>query len=143
MARFAMSVRTDRPTEEVFAYMADLSNFSEWDPGVSRSVQVTGRGAGVGAEYELDASGSTLRYVVEDYDAPKKMVATASNRFITSVDTITVDPERGSCVVTYDADLLLNGPLKIGDPILKLVFNRIGEKAAGGLVDQLNGTRLS
>lgn len=142
MARYAMSVRTDRPADDMFAYMSDLSNFSEWDPGVSRAVQVKGAGPGPDAEYELDASGSTLRYVTEQFEPPGKMVATATNRVITSIDTITVEANGDGSVVTYDAELVLKGPLKIGDPILKLVFNRIGSKAADGLVTQLDGTRL-
>ncbi len=142
MASYAMSVRTDRPVDEVFAYMSDLTNFSDWDPGVSRAVQVKGSGPGPDAEFELDASGSTLRYVVQEYAPPRKVVATARNRFITSVDTITVEPDGAGSVVTYDADLVLNGVLKVGDPFLKLAFNRIGGKAADGLVDKLDGTRI-
>jgi carbon monoxide dehydrogenase subunit G len=144
MARYAMTVRTPLPPAEAFAYMSDLSNFDEWDPGVSRAEQVAGSGPAKGAEYELDASGSTLRYVVEHFDPPTKVRATASNRFITSVDTITVeadDPGAGS-LVTYDADLTLNGPLRLGDPLLKLAFDRIGDRAAKGLVAKLQGTRV-
>lgn len=143
MASYAMSVRTDRAPDEEFAYMADLSNFSEWDPGVSRAVQLKGNGPGPEAEFELDASGSTLRYVVQEYDPPRKVVATARNRFITSVDTITVEPDGTGSIVTYEADLVLNGVFKIGDPFLKLAFNRIGGKAADGLVDKLDGTLIS
>lgn len=144
MARYVMSVRTPMPPSDAFAYLSDLSNFDDWDPGVSRAEQVAGDGPGTGAEYELDASGSTLRYVVRQFDAPTKVQATARNRFITSVDTITVvadDPGPGS-IVTYDADLTLNGPLRLGDPLLGLAFKRIGDRAAEGLVAKLEGTRI-
>lgn len=144
MARYVMRVRTERPADEVFDFMADLSNFPEWDPGTKSAKQVAGDGPGVGAEYELEASGGTLRYVVKAYDRPRKVVARAQNRFVTSVDTITVSSEGAGagCVVAYDADLTLNGALKVGDPLLKLAFTRIGNKAAEGLTETLDGTRL-
>ena len=34
--------------------------------------------------------------------------------------------------MTYDADLTLKGPLGL-DPLLKLAFNRIGDRAVDGL----------
>lgn len=141
MARYEMRVRTERPAQEVFDYMADLRNFPEWDPGTKSAQQVKGEGPGLDAEYDLEAP-STLRYVVEAYDRPHKVVARAQNRWITSVDTITVKADSGSSVVGYHADLTLNGVLRFGDPLLKLMFNRIGGKAADGLVKQLDGTRL-
>ena len=35
--------------------------------------------------------------------------------------------------MTYDAELLLNGVLGLANPMLGLVFNRIGDRAAAGL----------
>jgi len=37
MARYAVHVRSPKPADEAFAYMADLSNFAEWDPGVEHA----------------------------------------------------------------------------------------------------------
>lgn len=142
MARYVMRVRTDRPADEVFDFMADLTNFPEWDPGTKSAKQLKGDGPGVGAEYELKASGAKLHYVVKSYDRPQKIVARAQNRFVTSVDTITVTGDGSGCVVAYGADLTLKGPLKFGDPLLKRAFDRIGDKAAQGLTKTLDGTRL-
>lgn len=142
MARYVMRVRTDRDVDDAFAFMADLTNFAEWDPGVSSAEQVKGDGPGLGAEYDVEASGSMLRYIVESYDEPKQFCARARNRFITSVDTIGVEPDGDGAIVTYDADLTLNGLLRIGDPLLGLAFKRIGDKAAAGLVERLDGIRL-
>ena len=43
--------------------------------------------------------------------------------------------------MTYDADLRLNGLLRIGDLGLRLVFDRIGDRAAAGLRRVLEGRR--
>jgi len=40
------------------------------------------------------------------------------------------------------AELTLNGPLGLADPLLALVFDRIGDKAAAGMVDALDGKKL-
>ena len=40
---------------------------------------------------------------------------------------------------TYTADLHLKGVLGLADPLLSLVFNRLGDRAAAGLRRQLDG----
>ena len=46
-------------------------------------------------------------------------------------------------MVTYDAELTLNGLLRIFDPVLGLGFKRIGDKAATGLIRALDGERIA
>jgi len=53
MARYVTSVATPLSATEAFSYMADVTHFVEWDPGVKRVRRVTGDGAGVGAAYDL------------------------------------------------------------------------------------------
>lgn len=143
MAKYEMRVRTEQPADEVFAYLADLRNFPEWDPGTEKAVQVEGDGPGVGARYELDASNQLFTYTVKAYDvAARTMVAEAPKSWITSLDTISVEPDGTGSIATYRAELTLTGALKLGDPVLQLLFNRIGGKAAEGLTEQLDGTRL-
>ena len=58
-----------------------------------------------------------------------------------SVDVITFEPtDDGGCRVTYDADLSLKGAFRFGDPLLGVVFGRIGDRAAGGLRRVLEAT---
>ncbi|QXC59294.1 SRPBCC family protein [Aquihabitans sp. G128] len=143
MAKYRMRVRTDQSPDEAFDYLADLRNFPEWDPGTKSAKQVRGDGPGEGASYELDASGQTFTYTVKAYDrVGRRVQAEAPKSWVTSQDTITVVPEGTGSVVTYEAILTLTGPLKLGDPILQVLFNRIGSKAADGLTEQLAGTRL-
>ena len=131
--------------EDAFAYLSDLARFDEWDPGIRRAEQVEGDGPGQGAVYELEASGTTLRYVVDLFEPPRVVRARARSTFISSVDTIGVEPDESSpgSIVTYDADLTLNGLLRVGDPLLKLAFDRIGDRAARGLAEKLEGERVA
>lgn len=123
--------------------MADLRNFAEWDPGVKRVTQVVGSGGGPDAEFDVVvASGRgelDLRYVTKAYDEPHLVLIEARSRMLTSIDRITVSESVSGCSVTYDAELVLNGPLRFADFVLKPLFNRIGGRAAQGLVTALAG----
>ena len=144
MARYLVRVRSPKSPAEVFAYMANLSNFAEWDPGVTRVNQSEGKGPGASAAYDVTVKGlpTPLRYRTTKFDSPNSIVARAETRFLTSLDTITVEGDGTGSIVTYDAELKLNGPLGLADPILRLTFGRIGDRAAAGLIRVLEGERL-
>jgi hypothetical protein len=144
MARYLVRLTTDRSPVETFAYLADFRSAAEWDPGVGSVELVAGVVPGPDAEYEVEASGSMLRYVTEVYEPPTTVRLRGRNRWVTSLDTITVAAhDGGGSVVTYDADLVLNGPLRLFDLALGLVFRPIGDRAAKGLARALDGTRVA
>ena len=137
MARYVTTVRSAKTPREAFAYMADLRNFAEWDPGVKAVRQVKGSGGGPDAVFDVTvvAPGPdlTLRYLTEEHDAPRNLLVVARSSVFTSIDRITVEPDGTGSVITYDADLRLNGVLRVGDLGLRLVFGQIGDRAAAGL----------
>ena len=137
MARYVTTVRSAKTPREAFAYMADLRNFAEWDPGVKAVRQVEGSGGGPDSVFDVTvvAPGRdlTLRYLTEEHDAPHNLLVVARSSVFTSIDRITVEPDGTGSVVTYDADLRLNGVLRIGELGLRLVFGQIGDRAAAGL----------
>lgn len=139
MARYVTTVRTHQTAAEAFAYMADLRHFADWDPGVRKVVQVAGEGAGAGAEFDVSVSGTTLRYVTTTYEPTTELVVVAKSRTLTSTDRVTVRRDGGATLVTYDALLELNGLLRLADPVLRLAFGRIGDRAAAGLRRALAG----
>jgi len=137
MARYVTTVRTAKTPREAFAYMADLRNFAEWDPGVKAVRQVEGSGGGPDSVFDVTVASPgrdlTLRYVTKEYDAPRNLLVVARSLVFTSIDRITVEPHDSGSVVTYDADLRLNGVLRVGDLGLRLMFGQIGDRAAAGL----------
>ena len=137
MARYVTTVRTAKTPQEAFDYMADLRNFAEWDPGVKAVRQVQGAGGGPDSVFDVTVAGIgrdlTLRYLTEEYDAPRNLLVVARSSVFTSIDRITVEPNGTGSVVTYDADLRLNGVLRVGDLGLRLMFGQIGDRAAAGL----------
>jgi Polyketide cyclase / dehydrase and lipid transport len=143
MARYVVTVLTARTPQDAFAYMSDLRNFAEWDPGVKRVTQVAGSGGGPGAVFDVVvASGRgelNLRYVTKEYDEPRLVLIEARSRMLASIDRVTVTGLPSGCSVTYEAILTLNGPLRYIDFVLSPVFKRIGGRAARGLVSALAG----
>ncbi|CAB4550903.1 unannotated protein [freshwater metagenome] len=117
--------------------MADLRNFAKWDPGVLTVTQVAGDGAGLGSSFDVAVKsvggGTVLRYETLEYDEPGNLLVEARNSKFTSIDRITVVAKDEGSIITYAAELLLNGCLSPLNPLLGLVFNRIGDRAAAGL----------
>lgn len=142
MARYVTRIETDMTPEDAFDFMADMRNFEQWDPGVSSAEQVEGDGPAEGAVYELEASGTTLRYVLEEYDRPNRFVAEANTGRLRSYDVIEVEASDGGSIVTYDATLELKGLFKVAEPIMKLAFQRIGSKADEGMQQALDGRKV-
>ncbi len=148
MARYVVHLRTPMPPAEAFAYMADLMNFADWDRGVDRVEQVKGDGPGPDAAFDvavkLPGRTMTLRYdTIAFDDASATMTAFAENALLTSEDTITVEADGDGSIVTYDAELKLKGLLALSDPLLGLTFKQIGDHAAAGLVEALDGEPIA
>lgn len=145
MAHFTTSVISPRTPAEAFAYMADLRNFASWDPGVDSVKQRVGEGGGLDAVFDVKVKapggGTTLRYVTTRHDAPNELLVRAESKVFTSVDRVRVEPHPDGSLVTYEADLTMNGLLNLFELPLKLVFQRIGGRAAAGLVTALDGRK--
>lgn len=146
MARYVVHVRTPLDPAAAFSYMADLNNFELWDPGVVDVEQVEGTSPVIGAEYDVTVQAVpkplTLRYRIITFDPDHVVVARAESTLLTSLDRITVDSDDDGTTVTYDAELTLSGPLALADPLLGIAFQRIGDRAAAGLIEALNGERV-
>jgi hypothetical protein len=147
MARYVVHVRSPKSPAESFAYVADLSNFAEWDPGVVKVEQTEGDGPGLDAVFDVAVKAIrgplVLRYRTTVYDPPGSIVARAQSHLLTSIDTITVVGDGTGSVVTYDAELTLNGLLGLADPLLGLGFKKIGDRAAAGLIGALDGEQVT
>jgi hypothetical protein len=146
MARFVDTVMTSTwSQEDAFAYMADVRNFAEWDPGTVRVEQVRGNVTGPDAAYDvtvrLGTRTTTLRYEVVEWDPPHRLVLEASKPWLHLRDEIVVDRVDSDTLVTYDAHLSLPGALDIFDKLLERKFREVGERGAAGLREKLEPVR--
>ena len=137
MAHYTASVETPRPLDEVFAYLSDFSTTEEWDPGVVEAKRVNGAAIGEGTEFRLVAKflgrANDLTYRIVEYDPPRAVTFRGESSTVVSQDTITFEKLAEGTRVTYDADLALKGLLGIADPLLRLAFKPVGDRALAGL----------
>lgn len=137
MAHYNASVDTPSPPDEVFAYLSDFSSTEEWDPGVVEAERVGDAPVGEGTEFRLVAEflgrRIPLTYRIIEHDPPNAVTFRGESSTVVSLDRITFQPSDTGTLVTYDADLALKGPFKLADPLLGLVFNRVGDRALAGL----------
>jgi carbon monoxide dehydrogenase subunit G len=147
MARYATELTVDIAPETAFAYLARFSSAEEWDPGVVEASMVSDEPVALGSRFlvvtEQAGRKLPLTYEIVEFDPPHRVALLAESSRIRSFDTITVTPATttpsgAGCRVRYDADLQVRGPLRwIADPVLHVLFARIGDRAAKGLADAL------
>lgn len=143
MPRLHRTITVNRSLEEAFAYVADFTTVSEWDPGVSESTQTAGTGPGVGATYRVTAVFNGRRlpmtYHMTAYEPPARVTLQGEGSTVTAVDDITFkDKGDGTTQVDYVADLRLKGLLRLAEPFLKGAFDRLADAAMAGLERRLS-----
>ncbi len=142
MARYRTTVESPAPAADVFAYLADFASVALWDPGVRSAELVSGTTGTTGAWYRVVTvflgRPLPLEYEVLSADPPSGQYAgrvelEAHTADFRSHDVITVTPTDTGCSVTYDADLALKGLRRPFDPLLRVAFSVIGDRARRGL----------
>ena len=136
MAHYQAVIETSLRPQAILDYMADFANAREWDPGVSDARALTPGAPRLGSEFELDVAMARrsvpLRYRIVEFDSNHVRLV-AQNSWLRSDDTIGVTPTSSGTTLTYDAHLALTGAARIAQPLLGLVFDRVGDRAAAGL----------
>ena len=137
MAHYVARIPVSITRSAAFAYLSRFDRAAEWDPGVEAGEMLTPEPVGRGSRFRLVARflgrRIPLDYEIVELELDERIVLRAENRSVRSVDTITFqDDERGT-VVVYDALLGAKGIGALADPLLAVVFHRIGDRAAAGL----------
>jgi Polyketide cyclase / dehydrase and lipid transport len=141
MARFTTTVPSRRSQADAFAYMAAFENAREWDPSVTEASRVGDEPLAVGTSFEVVSKFGPrlvpLTYTIVRYEPDRLVVLEARSKGFVSTDTITVEPAGDASTVTYDAMLSFNGLGRLADPLMQVVFNRVGRKAEARLREVL------
>lgn len=135
------AVTTPRPRPGVFAFVADFTTVSEWDPGIASCRRVAGEG-GVGTRYQVEATFAgrvvPMVYEVVEHTPPTRIVLRGTAATLDAVDDIRFEEEDGGTRVVYRADFTLKGPLRFFALLMRPIFTRLGRRAIGGLGGALN-----
>ena len=142
MARIVRRIPVDRDPVEVFDAIADFSTTARWDPGVRSSMALDDPPVGPGARFEVTLDqgpfGPRLTYETRTYDRPRRVVLHTRNALVEGTDDISVEADGDGCVVIWEADFALRGPVgRLVDPVLARGFGKVGDAAVSGLGEWL------
>lgn len=76
MIHFELDIDINRPTQEVFAYLADFTNIPSWNYYVADVRQLTPGAVAVGTVYEQIRRTDQQRYRVSTYEPPRTVAVT-------------------------------------------------------------------
>lgn len=142
MARYATTIDSSLAPAEAFLYMASFDNALEWDPSVVEARRLDSSELGRGSTFAVVSMFAgrrvPLRYAITEFVAGRRVVLEAWTGSFGSVDTITVVAAGTGSQVTYEARLVFKGIARIADPLMQLVFTRVGRKADASLRSHLS-----
>mgnify|MGYP000288845740 FL=1 len=133
---------TVKPTPDVVVdYLADFTHAEEWDPGTESCTRLDSGPIQVGSRFHNESKiagvSTELVYELVTLDADK-VVLRGENDSATSTDTITVTPQDGGSEITYEAVIEAKGVGKLAEPLMKLVFERIGSETEEKMTEVLD-----
>jgi carbon monoxide dehydrogenase subunit G len=139
--RLERTVRTDKPIDRVFGYLADFTNTNDWDPGTVDTVRTSGDG-GVGTQYantsKFAGRETKLTYTVVERVEQEKIALEGRNKTVNALDTMTFTATPAGTEVRYTADF----DFGLLTPVLSVVmwpfFKKLGDEAEKGMSEALS-----
>jgi hypothetical protein len=142
MARYHASVESRSSAAETFGYLATFSNAAGWDPGVLTGEQLDPGPVRAGSRFRLVVPflgvRMSLTYEVIGFVPGREVLLAAASGLLRSTDQIVVTGDTDGSTVSYDAEVLLRGPLRLLDPLLRPGFRAVAQRAAAGLAHALS-----
>jgi carbon monoxide dehydrogenase subunit G len=130
-----------RPRSEVYAYTADFSNISDWDPGVAASERIGSGPLEVGSAFTLMVKFGPrelpMVYTITELVPDERFVVRGVGDKLIAIDDIRFSDADGGTRIDYSADLEFSGILKLLAPLMGGVLKKVGEKALDGLAAKL------
>ena len=130
------TVETTAAPSAVFAYLADFTTTTEWDPGTVETMLVSGDG-GVGTTYRNVSSflgrRTELTYTVTQHEPDRLIALRGENKSVVAHDTMAIAPNGGGTRVTYTAEFDFQGLARFVAPLLSPALKKLGDEAEKGL----------
>jgi len=124
--------------------MIDLSRVPEWDRGIHASRRTRGEPGSIGARYEVTLAGfdrelTTAVYELTAVDVGRSFTIVGIHPEFRADDTVTIEPTKGGCRVTYAAGLtVLADPPPLDAAQLAETFAKLVAIVRNGLERFLN-----
>lgn len=129
------------PPAIVLAYLEDFAHAEEWDPGTVSCTQNEPGPVRVGTTWhnvsKIAGNETELTYTLREV-TDDTLIFEGENEQATARDTITVRPKADGSEITYTAELTMHGAAKLATPVMKLVFEKLGNDTEEDMVQVLN-----
>ncbi|HKP57603.1 MAG TPA: SRPBCC family protein [Polyangiales bacterium] len=142
MAHSFNRLHTHHTPQQAFDFIADFCHASLWDPRTRSVRKLTDGPVGRGTRFLLTADllGQSLEfpYEITVYERPHQLVFEGSTRCFAYHERISFTPEGTGTSIEYRAQMWLQSLLVLGNPILSLIYQRIGNDATSGIVPAMD-----
>lgn len=141
MPRLEETRTVPKPRSEVFAYVADFSTISEWDPGVVSSERIDSGPLNVGSAFALMVRFGSRQlpmvYTITVLEEDSRIVLEGVGEKLTAVDDIRFSDADAGTRIDYAADLEFQGLLRLVAPLIGGKLRQLGAMALDGLASRL------
>ena len=150
VATYETILTVPHPIDVTFAFVSDFRNAARWDPRTYSAEKATDGPIGVGTRFMLTGGlmredfaqrmhlptrliGMPLPYDIVEFDPPNEFVLKGETGLVGYCDRLRFSATEEGTSLRYSAQLEMKGPMRIGEPLLRRVFTRIGDEATRGL----------
>jgi uncharacterized protein YndB with AHSA1/START domain len=127
--RVEKEVLVDRPSEEVFDFLADVRNEERWNPNV---VRIEGESAGplsVGGRFEgVYRRGGRMRFELVEAVRPSRLVFRGGGRQMTLAATLELEAVGSATCVRMKGEMEPRGAAKLFAPLMRRPIERQYER---------------
>ena len=133
--RVEASVIVDRPAEQVWKFMTDLSNTPKWDPGVLEAKQTSAGPVGIGTTIQsVHPKQRVLNSRVIEYEPNKKFTLEFTSGPVKGTKvTYSLESIEGRARLTRTFDLKFSGVFRLVGPFVARRAKREGGAEVGNV----------
>jgi len=135
MAKWSASVMIDRPVEEVWKFVNDLSRAPEQDPGVIEAKQTSTGPPGVGATFQSKRRKEGLiTFLCTEYEPNRKLTLEFTNTPLHgSTESLSLEKQDGKARLTLTVEAKFNGFYRLVGPLLFRGGRKLSESQVGNI----------
>ncbi|HZJ07496.1 MAG TPA: SRPBCC family protein [Nocardioidaceae bacterium] len=136
MIRLERTVSVTQPVDRVYAYLADFTTTTEWDPGSIVTVLAKGDG-GVGSEYhntsKFAGRKTEITYVMKELVPNERIALRGENKSVVAHDTMELRPTATGADVLYRVEFEFQGAAKYVEPLMRLPLKKLLDDGQRGM----------
>jgi hypothetical protein len=138
MAHSFNRLHTRRSAESAFDFIGDFRHASLWDPRTQSVRKLTDGPIARGTRFMLRARllgpfGLDFPYEIVEYERPRVLVFAGRTACFEYRERVTFAQDGAGASIEWAAAMELRSLLAFGNPILSLLYQRIGDDATGGI----------